>query len=234
MLVSLKATVWRHLIALCRELSNQVRWLSHDPPGVLGRSGEGKKQDGGLDVGGLVPGLRGQGCSHPGPGGGSWGQGWDTELSLRRTGPRSSWDWCEGGGWWGQTQPQSFRSGLGGGADSEGSSTPRVVGRCIGKEAAAALQLQVAWRGGVGGEARESSYAQVQCDTSLRRWWGWHGDAAQQCCSPSTDLLTQTAWAGASHVACTCGVIRSPPNGFGRLESPAWSPPKQDSGGSRE
>ena len=150
MLVSLKATVWRHLIALCRELSNQVRWLSHDPPGVLGRSGEGKEQDGGLDVGGLVPGLRRQGCSHPGPGGGSWGQGWDTELSLRRMGPRSSWDWCEGGGWWGQTQPQSFRSGLGGGADSEGSSTPRVVGRCIGKEAAAALQLQVAWRGGVG------------------------------------------------------------------------------------
>ena len=32
-------------------------------------------------------------------------------------------------------------------------------------------------------------------------------------------------------MACTCGLIRSLPNGFGRLESPAWSPPEQDSEG---
>lgn len=106
----------------------QVRWLPHDPPRVLGRNGEGKEQDGGLDVGGLSPGVRGQGCSHPGPGGGSWGQGWDTELSLRRMGPRSSWDWCEGGGRWGQTQPRSLRGSLRGGAGLEGSFTRHVVG----------------------------------------------------------------------------------------------------------
>lgn len=69
---------------------------------------------------------------------------------------------------------------------------------------------------------------------------GWRGDAAQKrCCSPSAALHLRPShadgvWAGASRVACTCGLIRSPPNGFGGLGSPAWSPPEQDSGGSRE
>lgn len=71
---------------------------------------------------------------------------------------------------------------------------------------------------------------------SLRWWWG----VAWGCCTAAVlqpfhrPSHADGAWATASRVACTCGVIRSPPIGFGGLESPAWSPPKQDSGGSRE
>lgn len=50
--------------------------------------------------------------------------------------------------------------------------------------------------------------------------WGCCTEAVLQPSSspsPATFSHADGVWAGASRVACTCGLVRSPPNGFGGL-----------------